>query len=87
MGSIAVGLLMGMIALQLMRTNKRFLIGGWVAAWASVEWGGWGTWQHFFTISQQRSGRVTGCLSGPLCARHVPICCVCACRPGDGASG
>lgn len=27
MGSIAVGLLMGVIALQLMRTNKRFLIG------------------------------------------------------------
>ena len=32
-GSIAVGLLMGVIALQLMRTNKRFLIGGWVHGW------------------------------------------------------
>jgi hypothetical protein len=29
LGSIAVGVLMGGIALQLMRTNKRFLIGGW----------------------------------------------------------
>jgi hypothetical protein len=28
-----VGLLMGVIALQLMRTNKRFLIGGWVHGW------------------------------------------------------
>jgi multisubunit Na+/H+ antiporter MnhE subunit len=27
LGSIAVGLLMGIIAIQLMRTNKRFLIG------------------------------------------------------------
>ena len=33
MGSIAVGLLMGAIALQLMKSNKRFLIGalGWRA--------------------------------------------------------
>lgn len=28
LGSIAVGVLMGCIAVQLMRTNKRFLIGG-----------------------------------------------------------
>lgn len=40
LGSIAVGVLMGAIAVQLMRTNKRFLIGGWPpgrpAAWVGA---------------------------------------------------
>ena len=36
LGSISVGVLMGAIALQLMKSNKRFLIGGW-EIWSGLE--------------------------------------------------
>jgi hypothetical protein len=69
-GSIAVGLLMGVIALQLMRTNKRFLIGGWVGGWVVPA-------LRHFRSSRQHSARVIDCAYAMW--RPMYYLCVCMC--------